>query len=40
MLPQNARSYTYNNFAADWADHINTLPVDTPVYDEGGPWPT
>ena len=39
MLPETAQSYTYNNFAADWADHINTPPVDPHAYDDGSPWP-
>ena len=40
MLPETALSSTYNNFAAEWADHINTLPVDTHAYDDGSPWPS
>ena len=40
MLPQTATSYTYNNDAAAWADHINTPPIDPHAYDDGGPWPS
>jgi hypothetical protein len=40
MLPQTAQSGTYNNAAAEWADHINTPAVDVHAFDDGGPWPS
>jgi arylsulfatase A-like enzyme len=39
MLPEVAGSYTYNNAAPEWADHINTSAVDVRAVDDGGPWP-
>jgi len=40
MLPENRGTMTYNNAAAEWADHINTPHVDTHAYDHGGRWPS
>jgi arylsulfatase A-like enzyme len=40
MLPEIAQSYTYNNDAATWADHINTPRIDPRAYDDGAPWPS
>jgi hypothetical protein len=39
MLPENEESYTYNNAAAEWADHINTPVIDRKQFDDGGKWP-
>src|SRR5207253_10501176 len=39
MLPEVSGSFTYNNAAPEWADHINTPAVDTKAVDDGGPWP-
>jgi arylsulfatase A-like enzyme len=39
MLPETSASSTYNNAAADWADHINTPSINPRDYDLGGPWP-
>lgn len=39
MLPETAASYTYNNAAATWADHINTPSIDPHAHDDGSPWP-
>ena len=39
MLPERPETSTYNNFAAEWADHINTPPIDRTAVDDGGPWP-
>jgi arylsulfatase A-like enzyme len=39
MLPETVQSFTYNNNAAAWADHINTPPIDPRAFDDGGPWP-
>jgi arylsulfatase A-like enzyme len=39
MLPESPDSFTYNNTADEWADRINTPPVDIKAVDDGGPWP-
>jgi arylsulfatase A-like enzyme len=39
MLPESPDSFTYNNAADEWADHINTPPVDIKAVDDGGTWP-
>jgi arylsulfatase A-like enzyme len=39
MLAESPDSFTYNNSADEWADHINTPAVDTRAVDDGGAWP-
>ena len=39
MLPEVPQSFTYNNAADEWADHINNTDVDTKAIDDGRPWP-
>jgi len=39
MLSETAASYTYNNSAETWADHINTPSIDPHAYDDGSAWP-
>jgi arylsulfatase A-like enzyme len=40
MLPQVPASFTYDNAADQWSDHIKTPPVDRKAVDDGGPWPS
>jgi arylsulfatase A-like enzyme len=39
MLAESAASFTYNNEASEWADHIGAAAVDTTAIDDGGAWP-
>jgi arylsulfatase A-like enzyme len=39
MLPEDPRSFTYNNTGADWADHLDNPEIGTTAVDSGGPWP-
>ena len=39
MLPETPASFTYNNQASQWADHMANPPVDGKSIDPGGPWP-
>jgi arylsulfatase A-like enzyme len=39
MLPESEKSFTANNSAANWADHIGNPEIDTKLIDRGGDWP-
>jgi arylsulfatase A-like enzyme len=39
MLPESPASFTYNNDAAQWADHMANPPVDPKAIDAGDSWP-
>ena len=39
MLPERPGSFTYNNDATEWADHMENPTIDPHAVDDGGSWP-
>jgi hypothetical protein len=40
MLPEDPKSFTYNNTGETWADHMANPTIDSKAIDDGGPWPS